>query len=386
MQLIIIVTIVTMMGGSVISPALPVIQQALAIETSKIGLLMTAFSLPGLISIPISGIMTDRFGRQKVIVPMLLLYSIAGSLCFFAPNFETLLLLRFLSGLGAGSLATLSLILIGDLFSNKEQKEALGYRTSFGYFSNGILPIFGGFLAVISWNYPFLLFALGMPISIIAARVLVNEKINSESSVKEYLIEVGRGLSNARVASLLTVAPTLMIINQGILATFLPIYIGSKFGASAAVIGIIISTRTIAGSLIAFFMGKLTEIVKEEWLLVSSIIVLAITILFLPLVTSAWVMIAPVMIMGLALGIGFPAFQSLLIAETPQELRAGVMSASGVTNRMGQAAGPIAAGGLFAIGGFEVVFFGASLFLLIMIIFLIVNFRNYISSKRTINN
>lgn len=386
MQLIIIVTIVTMMGGSVISPALPVIQQALAIETSKIGLLMTAFSLPGLISIPISGIMTDRFGRQKVIVPMLLLYSIAGSLCFFAPNFETLLLLRFLSGLGAGSLATLSLILIGDLFSNKEQKEALGYRTSFGYFSNGILPIFGGFLAVISWNYPFLLFALGIPISIMAARVLVNEKINSESSVKEYLIEVGRGLSNARVASLLTVAPTLMIINQGILATFLPIYIGSKFGASAAVIGIIISTRTIAGSLIAFFMGKLTEIVKEEWLLVSSIIVLAITILFLPLVTSAWVMIAPVMIMGLALGIGFPAFQSLLIAETPQELRAGVMSASGVTNRMGQAAGPIAAGGLFAIGGFEVVFFGASLFLLIMIIFLIVNFRNYISSKRTINN
>ena len=386
MQLIIIVTIVTMMGGSVISPALPVIQQALAIETSKIGLLMTAFSLPGLISIPISGIMTDRFGRQKVIVPMLLLYSIAGSLCFFAPNFETLLLLRFLSGLGAGSLATLSLILIGDLFSNKEQKEALGYRTSFGYFSNGILPIFGGFLAVISWNYPFLLFALGIPISIMAARVLVNEKINSESSVKEYLIEVGRGLSNARVASLLTVAPTLMIINQGILATFLPIYIGSKFGASAAVIGIIISTRTIAGSLIAFFMGKLTEIVKEEWLLVSSIIVLAITILFLPLVTSAWVMIAPVMVMGLALGIGFPAFQSLLIAETPQELRAGVMSASGVTNRMGQAAGPIAAGGLFAIGGFEVVFFGASLFLLIMIIFLIVNFRNYISSKRTINN
>ena len=64
MQLIIIITIVTMMGGSVISPALPVIQKALAIETSRIGLLMTAFSLPGLISIPISGIMTDRFGRK----------------------------------------------------------------------------------------------------------------------------------------------------------------------------------------------------------------------------------------------------------------------------------------------------------------------------------
>ena len=381
MQLIIIVTMVTMMGGSVISPALPVIQQAFIIETSKIGLLMTAFSLPGIISIPIAGIMTDRFGRQKVIVPMLLLYSIAGSLCFFAPNFEVLLLLRFLSGLGAGALATLSLILIGDLFNDKEQKEALGYRTSFGYFSNGILPIFGGFLAVISWNYPFLLFLLGIPISLMAMAVLVNEKIDNQSTIKEYLIEVGRGLSNVRTASLLTIAPTLMMINQGILATFLPIYIGSKFGVSAAIIGIIISTRVIAGSLIAFFMGKLTEIVKEEWLLISSMIVLAITIIFIPFVTSVWFMIGPVMVMGFALGVSFPAFQSLLISEAPKELRAGVMSANGVTNRMGQAAGPIIAGTLYATGGFKAVFFGASLFLLAMIIFLTINFRNHISTR-----
>jgi len=381
MQLIIIVTMVTMMGGSVISPALPVIQQAFIIETSKIGLLMTAFSLPGIISIPIAGIMTDRFGRQKVIVPMLLLYSIAGSLCFFAPNFEVLLLLRFLSGLGAGALATLSLILIGDLFNDKEQKEALGYRTSFGYFSNGILPIFGGFLAVISWNYPFLLFLLGIPISLMAMAVLVNEKIDNQSTIKEYLIEVGRGLSNVRTASLLTIAPTLMMINQGILATFLPIYIGSKFGVSAAIIGIIISTRVIAGSLIAFFMGKLTEIVKEEWLLISSMIVLAITIIFIPFVTSVWFMIGPVMFMGFALGVSFPAFQSLLISEAPKELRAGVMSANGVTNRMGQAAGPIIAGALYATGGFKAVFFGASLFLLAMIIFLTINFRNHISTR-----
>jgi MFS family permease len=381
MQLIIIVTIVTMMGGSVISPALPAIQQAFIIETSKIGLLMTAFSLPGIISIPIAGIMTDRFGRQKVIVPMLLLYSIAGSLCFFAPNFEVLLLLRFLSGLGAGALATLSLILIGDLFNDKEQKEALGYRTSFGYFSNGILPIFGGFLAVISWNYPFLLFLLGIPISLMAMAVLVNEKIDNQSTIKEYLIEVGRGLSNVRTASLLTIAPTLMMINQGILATFLPIYIDSKFGVSAAIIGIIISTRVIAGSLIAFFMGKLTEIVKEEWLLISSMIVLAITIIFIPFVTSVWFMIGPVIFMGFALGVSFPAFQSLLISEAPKELRAGVMSANGVTNRMGQAAGPIIAGALYATGGFKAVFFGASLFLLAMIIFLTINFRNHISTR-----
>ena len=128
-------------------------------------------------------------------------------------------------------------------------------------------------------------------------------------------------------------------------------------------------------------MGKLIKIAREEWLLITSMIMLAITILFLPFVTSTWFMIIPVMLMGFALGIGFPAFQGLLIAEAPKELRAGVMSANGVTNRFGQAVGPIAAGGLVAIGGFNTVFFGASLFLLIMTIFLTINFRNYISTK-----
>lgn len=379
MQLIIVVTMVTMAGVSVISPALPVIQQAFEVETSKIGLLMTAFSFPGIISIPIAGIMADRLGRRKVIVPMLLLYSIAGCLCFFAPNFGVLLMLRFLSGIGAGALATLSLILIGDLFDEKEQKEALGYRTSFGYFSSGILPIFGGFLAVVSWNYPFLLFLLGIPISLMAMTILVDEKINTDASLKEYLKQIGRGLSNSRTFTLLTVAPALMIINQGVLATFLPIYLVYKFGASTAVIGIIISTRVIAGSLIAFFMGKLTDCFKEEGLLISSFIILAITVSFIPFVTSIWFMIVPVMLIGFATGVSFPAFQSLLIAEAPKKIRAGVMSANGVTNRIGQAAGPILTGTLYAVGGFDTVFFGASIFLVIMIVFLALTFHRHMN-------
>ncbi|MEE3000122.1 MAG: MFS transporter [Pseudomonadota bacterium] len=379
MQLIIVVTMVTMMGGSAISPALPAIQQAFSIETTKIALLMTAFSLPGVIAIPIAGIMTDRFGRRTVIVPMLLLYSIAGSLCFYAPNFEILLALRFLSGIGAGALATLSLILIGDLFAEKEQTEALGYRTSFGYLSSGILPIFSGFLAIFSWNYPFLLFLLGVPIALMAAKILANEKVNTDASFKDYLSEIRQGLFNFRTLSLLTVAPTFMIINQGILATFLPLYLGSKFGASTAVIGIIISTRVIAGSMTAFYMGKLTYYYKEERLLTLTIIILTGSIGFIPFVPSAWFMVLPVLFIGFAMGIGFPAFQSLLIAEAPREIRAGIMSANGMTNRLGQAGGPLLGGLLYTLGGFNAVFYGAALFLIIMMIFLSCTFRKYVS-------
>jgi MFS family permease len=381
MQLIIAIAMVTMYGGSVISPALPAIQEALGVETSSIGLLMTAFSLPGIISIPIAGIMADRYGRRKIIAPMILLYGVAGVLSFFAPNFETLLALRFLSGFGAGSLATLTLTLIGDMFGDKQRMEALGYRIAFGQAANGIFPIFGGLLAVIGWQYPFLLYILAMPVGFMALAILDDDSADSSSTVKQYLGEVWAGLSNARTGSLLTVAPTLMIINQGVVLTFLPIYLGKTFGVSAAVIGFVISSRVIAGSLIAYSMGKLINYMREEWLLICSLLVLALAISLIPLVTSVWYMIGPALLIGAAAGVGFPAFQSLLVGEAPKELRAGIMSANGVTNRIGQAAGPIIASALYGVGGFDAVFFGGALFLIVMALFLGLGFRKHLRNK-----
>jgi ACDE family multidrug resistance protein len=381
MQLIIVIAMVTMYGGSVISPALPSIQQAFNIETSSIGLLMTAFSFPGIISIPIAGILSDRYGRRKIVVPLLLLYGIAGTLCFFAPSYEILVSLRFLSGIGAGAIATLTLTLIGDLFQGRERTEALGYRIAFGQASTGIFPIFGGLLAVISWRYPFLLFILAIPVGFLALAILGDETARNKSTIREYLSEVTRGLLNARTASLLTVAPTLMIINQGIIMTFLPVYLGYTFGVSAAIIGLVISVRVIAGVIGASSMGVLTDHMREEWLLIWSLAVLALGVSLVPFVTSVWLMIGPVLLIGAASGIGFPAFQSLLVGEAPKQLMAGIMSANGVTNRIGQALGPIIASALYGVGGFNAVFFGGALFLMIMIIFLSQGFRKHLRAK-----
>ena len=381
MQLIIVIAMVTMYGGSVISPALPSIQQAFNIETSSIGLLMTAFSFPGIISIPIAGILSDRYGRRKIVVPLLLLYGIAGILCFFAPSYEILVSLRFLSGIGAGAIATLTLTLIGDLFQGRERTEALGYRIAFGQASTGIFPIFGGLLAVISWRYPFLLFILAIPVGFLALAILGDETARNKSTIREYLSEVTRGLLNARTASLLTVAPTLMIINQGIIMTFLPVYLGYTFGVSAAIIGLVISVRVIAGVIGASSMGVLTDHMREEWLLIWSLAVLALGVSLVPFVTSVWLMIGPVLLIGAASGIGFPAFQSLLVGEAPKQLMAGIMSANGVTNRIGQALGPIIASALYGVGGFNAVFFGGALFLMIMIIFLSQGFRKHLRAK-----
>ena len=75
---------VIMVGNSMLIPVLPTIQSDLKISPLQVSLLITLFSIPAGIIIPLSGILSDRYGRKRVIAPSLLLYGAGGLLTGFA--------------------------------------------------------------------------------------------------------------------------------------------------------------------------------------------------------------------------------------------------------------------------------------------------------------
>jgi MFS family permease len=89
-------------------------------------------------------------GRKKIIVPSLLLFGIAGTACAFARDFNLLLLLRLLQGIGAASLLSLSVTLIGDLYAGDRRANAMGYNASVTSIGTAIYPTVGGALATIA--------------------------------------------------------------------------------------------------------------------------------------------------------------------------------------------------------------------------------------------
>ncbi|MGD2123664.1 MAG: MFS transporter, partial [Gemmatimonadota bacterium] len=134
------VTLLAVLGVSSIAPVFPTVARELDVAPEAVGLLITVFTMPGIILTPIFGILADRFGRKKILVPALLLFSLAGSSCSLARDFELLLLLRFLQGVGAASLGSLNATLIGDLFSGRRRTEAMGYNASILSVGTAIYP------------------------------------------------------------------------------------------------------------------------------------------------------------------------------------------------------------------------------------------------------
>ena len=116
LHLIFGITAIAVMGVANLTPAFPKIISELHIAPSAIGLLITAFTLPGVILTPVMGVLADRWGRKKILLPSLLLSGIAGTTCFWVRNYDLLLLLRVFQGMSAAALGSLNLTLISLCF------------------------------------------------------------------------------------------------------------------------------------------------------------------------------------------------------------------------------------------------------------------------------
>src|SRR5580765_585230 len=80
-------------------PLLPMLARAFAVSPGQISLVVTASTLAVALAAPFAGIVADRFGRKRVIVPAAFLLAVPTLLAATATSFGQLLFWRFLQGI-----------------------------------------------------------------------------------------------------------------------------------------------------------------------------------------------------------------------------------------------------------------------------------------------
>ena len=340
------VTLMAVLGVASISPAFPKIMQELDISLGEVGLLITAFTVPGVVLTPFLGVLADRAGRRKLLVPSLILFGVAGTLCAFTKDFGIILFLRLIQGIGAASLGTLNVTLLGDLYKGRRRTTAMGYNASVLSIGTASYPAIGGGLAVLSWNYPFLLSFFAIPIGLVVLYALKNPEPENHTGFREYLRGAWKGIRNKRVIGLFIASIMTFIILYGPILTLLPVLSGERFGASALEIGLLLSAMSLSTAVISFHLGKLIRFVREAHLILIAFILYGVVLAMIPFIHDFWLLLVPSMIFGLAQGINIPTIQTLLASLAPIQYRAAFMSVNGMVLRIGQSAGPVIIGAL----------------------------------------
>jgi len=353
-----------------VAPVLPVVIDHFGISKQQVSWLITVFTLPGVILTPTLGIMADRWGRKRILVPSLFLFAIAGTACAFTHTFHQLLILRFVQGIGAASLGSLNVTIIGDLYSGHSRAAALGYNGSILSLGTASYPIVGGALATIGWNYPFALPILAVPVGLIILFTLNNPEPRSEDNFFRYLKDTAKSLKNRNVIGIFITSILIFVVLYGANLTYFPLLLGKTYGASSLVTGVIISFSSITTAIASAQVGRLSRHFTEKNLLLAAFLLYFISMFIVPFIHVLWAFVFPTMLFGAAMGIGLPSIQKMLTDLAPIEQRAAFMSLNGMVLRLGQTLGPPVMTVVFTLAGMGGVFFFSSFISLMMIVVL----------------
>jgi MFS family permease len=354
------ITLLAVLGVSSVAPVFPSVARELEVSPEAVGLLITVFTLPGIVLTPLFGVLADRLGRKKVLVPALLLFSLAGASCSLARDFQLLLLLRFLQGVGAASLGSLNATLIGDLFRGREMTQAMGYNASVLSIGTAVYPSLGGALATLGWYVPFALPILGL---VVAAAVLFRleaVEVEPNAGLESYLREALAGMKNRKVLGLFLVSIMTFVVLYGAYTTFIPLHLSQEFGSTALAIGLLMSIGSLSTAATASNLGALTKRIRPERLIINAFLLYALSFLVIPFLPGHWWVAVPVALFGVAQGMNYPVVMSLLANLAPTEHRAIFMSANGMVLRVGQTLGPLVMAAVFAWEGMAAVFYAAA--------------------------
>lgn len=339
------------MGVASIAPALPKMARVLEVSNEQIGLLITAFTLPGIFLTPVLGVFADRIGRKAILVPSLFIFGIAGTACAFATDFTWLLILRFIQGIGGASLGALNVTLIGDLYEGNRRATAMGYNASVLSVGTASYPAIGGGLALLGWYFPFYLSLVAIPVGFFVLSSLNNQDPEKGKDLRTYFGKVWDSLKSKKVFSLFAANFLTFIILYGGYLTFFPILLDQEFGQSSLVIGIMLSGSSVITAVTSSQLGKLTNRFSERNLILTGALLYLCVFLAIPAISSIWLLALPIAIFGFAQGINIPSILNLLTYQAPSEYRAAFLSVNWTVLRSGQAAGPFLLGLVYALTG-----------------------------------
>ncbi|PEN14648.1 MFS transporter [Longibacter salinarum] len=319
-------------------PILPEIEVTLGVNEFWRGMLLTSYAVALGVSALITGPASDRIGRRNILLGGTVLMSITLVFHTVAADYELLIFMRILAGIGGGMLSGGSVAYVGDYFPYDRRGWANGWimsGTAFGQVAG--VPI-GKILATeFGYRWPFLLFAITMALAAFMIWRFVPQpdmeldsgRLTPRRVTRKYL-DMLDGPVLAAVGSY-----TLMFAGFGLFTTFLPSWLESTVGLTGYEVALLFAIGGVANIIAAPSAGRLSDEIGRKPLVVWASVALGVIMLIAPYTIDGFWMAAFLFFLAMAsVGIRIGPLQSLLTALVPDNRRGLLM---GLAMSVGQA-------------------------------------------------
>ena len=137
-------------------PALPTIGIEFAATPLMVNLTLVSFFFFFAVGILLFGPVSDKYGRRKILLLGIVLYTLASGLCAFAGSIYSLIAYRIVQALGAGGMVAVSMAVVKDAFYGSTKNRVLALVQAMAVIAPMVAPIIGAFLLqFVSWRGTF---------------------------------------------------------------------------------------------------------------------------------------------------------------------------------------------------------------------------------------
>jgi len=348
-----LVPFIMVLGNSMLVPVLPKMMTVMHLSLFQVGLIITVFSIPAGIVIPLAGALSDHVGRRVVIVPALIVYGAGGlaagvSSWVFPHPFGWIMASRLLQGIGAGGTYQLAMTVVGDMFEGKSRAGALGKLEAANGLGKVVSPIAGSLLALIIWFAPF--FAYGLLSFPIAAIVWWTIKEPAGKKSDQAFGTYWQGLKRTLTQKAGSIAITflagalVLFILFGVLS-YLADILEKTFKYHELMRGLLIAIPVLASAISSYVSGTVLQKRLAQWskpVLSGGLALIALAMIAVPFfaVTSVAIALGILVFQGIGTGSVLPAINTMVTSATSSKERGVVTSLYGSVRFFGVALGP----------------------------------------------
>ena len=157
--------------GTALSIALPAMQAALGATAADLLWVTNGFSLPLAAFLLLGGGLGDCFGRKRIFLIGIIVFTTASLACGLAPGVTALIGARVVQGVGGALMIPGALAMVSTFFGPAERGRAIGTWSAFSVLATAIGPVLGGLLARVGlWRW---VFFINLPLAAVVLAVLL---------------------------------------------------------------------------------------------------------------------------------------------------------------------------------------------------------------------
>ena len=360
----------------------PLFAYSLSESFLLVALVSAVSAAPRTFTGPLTGYLTDRFGRKWFIILGAVIHIVALIGQFFSTAYVPYLFLEMLAGLGIGTWMTASNALMADYTEVATRGRAVALRQTSSRAGTLMGPAIAGFVAVTGDLRTVFLFIAACKVAVIIVTILwvrdsrrnarPASKPARSSGIRQRL-NLTMFRSRAFFALVIaTFSVSLVTGGTGVFRTFFPVQGANAAGLDEAQVGTLIAVSGILALAAAIPAGIANDRIGRKYTLIFALIATSIAVWMMSGLSGFETALLAVLAFGFAEAFGTGTIQVYAMDLAPDDRRGAFLGVWSLSMIAGQVIGPIVIGTVADNAGFQTAFITVSVFLVAAAVMVVV--------------